>query len=149
MNRWKQRIMMEENGMTLIEVVVSIAILSIIITSFFAFFAQAAKTNKNAGSIVTATYVAESYMEEVYQISVDCPGYTECKNKLADEYGDGADNRIFTDTSDGYQVRIELKPLIEDSNIGNVVVKVYESDISQLEAQMETTIDWKVQQDDQ
>ncbi|WP_074600871.1 type IV pilus modification PilV family protein [Sediminibacillus halophilus] len=142
----KEWLMKNESGLTLIEVVVSIAILSIIITTFFAFFAQAAKTNKNADSIVTATYVAERYMEEIYHLSVSCTGYTECENKLADEYGNEEGGGKYTEVADGYEVKIELKPLLENSSLGNVMVKVYQSGSSKLEAQMETTINWKEQQ---
>ncbi|WP_053219014.1 type IV pilus modification PilV family protein [Virgibacillus senegalensis] len=141
MNHKKQD-MFNENGLTLVEILVSIAILSIIVTTFFTFFAQAAKTNKNASSILTATYVAENYMEEIYQMSVTCTDYTDCNNLLAQTYAATGSEGEYTDDPKGYHVKMALKPHPENSRLGNVIVKVYQAGSNKLEAQMETVVEW-------
>lgn len=55
-----------ERGISLLEVVVSLLLISIILISFFGLFIQSKKTGKTSEEIVDATYVAQETMEYVY-----------------------------------------------------------------------------------
>ncbi|MPM17093.1 hypothetical protein SDC9_63477 [bioreactor metagenome] len=52
-----------EDGMTLVEVLASIVLLSLIITTFLSFFIQAAKTNNRTDAINEATFIAQEQIE--------------------------------------------------------------------------------------
>lgn len=55
----------KENGVTLVELLAAIAILSIIVTGFLGFFIQAAKTNQHTNAVNEATFLAQEQMEEI------------------------------------------------------------------------------------
>lgn len=52
-----------EEGMTLVEVLASILLLSLIITTFLSFFIQAAKTNNRTDAVNEATFIAQEQIE--------------------------------------------------------------------------------------
>lgn len=52
-----------EEGMTLVEVLASILLLSLIITTFLSFFIQAAKINNQTDSVNEATFIAQEQIE--------------------------------------------------------------------------------------
>src|SRR6185437_14796956 len=60
-----------ENGLTLIEVLASIVILTLILTAFLMTFLQGAKTNLTSEKILDAIYYAQVEMENIYALSVD------------------------------------------------------------------------------
>ena len=53
----------EEEGMTLVEVLASILLLSLIITTFLSFFIQAAKVNNQTDTVNEATFIAQEQIE--------------------------------------------------------------------------------------
>jgi type II secretory pathway pseudopilin PulG len=53
----------EEEGMTLVEVLASILLLSLIITTFLSFFIQAAKINNQTDTVNEATFIAQEQIE--------------------------------------------------------------------------------------
>jgi type II secretory pathway pseudopilin PulG len=53
----------EEEGMTLVEVLASILLLSLIITTFLSFFIQAAKINNKTDTVNEATFIAQEQIE--------------------------------------------------------------------------------------
>lgn len=55
----------DETGVTLVELLAAIAILSIIVTAFLGFFIQAAKTNQYTNQVNEATFLAQEEMEEI------------------------------------------------------------------------------------
>ncbi|MEG0268490.1 MAG: hypothetical protein RR439_06470 [Carnobacterium sp.] len=67
MKSWYQKyikkILSEETGMTLVEILASILILSLIVTTFLSFFIQSAKTNKQTDSVNEATFIAQESIE--------------------------------------------------------------------------------------
>ncbi|MEK4228865.1 prepilin-type N-terminal cleavage/methylation domain-containing protein [Solibacillus sp. FSL H8-0538] len=70
-----------QKGISLIEVVASIVLISIILISFFGLFIQSAKTGKASEEIVDATYVAQQKMEFYFNFSktsiIPIGNYTE------------------------------------------------------------------------
>lgn len=67
----------DDRGFSLVELVISVAILAIAVIPLMHSFTLAAKTNGKAGSVQNATSLAESIMEEVKAMSLD---------ELIDEY---------------------------------------------------------------
>lgn len=57
----------DESGMTLVEVLVAIALISMIVTTFLSFFIQAAKTNNRTSDINRATFIAQAHLEILNQ----------------------------------------------------------------------------------
>ncbi|WP_034549759.1 type IV pilus modification PilV family protein [Carnobacterium funditum] len=53
----------EEKGMTLVEILASILILSLVVTTFLSFFIQAAKTNNQTDTVNEATFIAQESIE--------------------------------------------------------------------------------------
>ncbi|MRH42961.1 prepilin-type N-terminal cleavage/methylation domain-containing protein [Aquibacillus halophilus] len=128
-------------GLTLVEVMASITILSIIIVSFLALFIQSARTNQISQDITDATYIAQTEMEKIYNLSNTSDGYCSAVSTLAAETCE--DYTLYKDV-EGYYVEIQLFQPDPDNDIGNVLVKVYEDNsLSKLEAQMETIYSWK------
>ena len=64
------KLIKKQDGTTLIELVVAIAILSIIVTSFLIFFVQSSQTTQSSENITDATYLAKEEMEYLYNLSV-------------------------------------------------------------------------------
>ena len=58
-----------DSGTTLVELLAAIAILSLIVTAFLAFFIQGARTNTRAGDVNEATFIAQEKMEEMVHFS--------------------------------------------------------------------------------
>src|SRR5690625_6456628 len=58
-----------EHGFTLIEVLASIVLLAIILTSFGMIFAQSLKTSNTSERIIDHTYIAQREMERIYELS--------------------------------------------------------------------------------
>lgn len=134
-----------QKGMTLVEIIVSIAILSIIIVTFLTFFIQSTKVNNVSKDITDASYVAQSEMEEIYHLS-ETMSYTDTITYLSNTY--------HVNSSDSNYEYIFTKK-IEDNNIYNisitfsttddvkdVIVKVY-NDSNNLEAKLETKLLWE------
>ena len=58
-----KQIIHQENGVTLVEILVAIVLLSIIVTTFLSFFIQAAKANNMTEHVTEATFMAQEEME--------------------------------------------------------------------------------------
>ena len=67
----------DETGVTLVELLAAIAILSIIVTAFLGFFIQAAKTNQHTNAVNEATFLAQEQMEEIIHNAPKKPGVGE------------------------------------------------------------------------
>lgn len=57
-----------ESGLTLVEVLASIVILSLIVVTFLSFFINSARTTEISGDNLDASFIAQEYMEEIYNI---------------------------------------------------------------------------------
>ncbi|EOD01521.1 type IV pilus modification PilV family protein [Caldisalinibacter kiritimatiensis] len=62
------RLLKNNKGFTLIEIVITIAIFSIIIVPLYSLFITAAKANNISANKLNATIIAQSYMEELKAI---------------------------------------------------------------------------------
>jgi len=111
----------DESGVTLVELLAAIAILSIIVTAFLAFFIQAANTNKQTNDMNEATFIAQGVMEEITYHSSEGLSVEKTKEKLetaADEFKiepvfteiDGSDLiKVVVTISEGKNVRAVME----------------------------------------
>ena len=98
----------DESGMTLVEVLVAIALISMIVTTFLSFFIQAAKTNNRTSDINRATFIAQAHLEKLNQYT----SYSEIeKAKLLDdqeEEGFTIKTTIAKDTTTLYLTKVTV-----------------------------------------
>lgn len=135
-----------EKGMTLVEILVSIIILSIIIVSLLSMFVQSSQTNRVSKNMMDATYLAESQMEEINNMntsavssSIDnlssqlvAKGYTQ----------DNSCSYCYSLAKNGHYVFVQLSNVSTD--LGKVIVRIYKDNKkTSQEAQMELVISWK------
>jgi prepilin-type N-terminal cleavage/methylation domain-containing protein len=145
---------MNEKGMTLIEVLASIVILSIIVVSLLTFFVQSSRTNSVSKNIISATYVAEKSLEEIYETisktymlsdfitaNPNPAGFTLLSRTYdADSVPVKA---IYEKNESTYYIKMELESA-KNSPLVKVKVKVYtDSTDVNTEAQMEMLLAWK------
>lgn len=145
MKKIKKQIMMEETGITLVEVIASIALLSVIMLLFFMIFSQFLNTSNKSEDIISATYVAQTEMEQLYQLSKTV-SISEVEDKLLENgyINIGMiDEWIVFEKYEQYDIRIKLKLLDEETNLEPVVIEVYDPSTSKLEAKMESLFTWK------
>ena len=119
-----------KNGITLMEVMVSIMILSIIVIAFFPLFSQTAISVRKSEKIVDASYVAQSVLETYYNNSrnPESPLPADSVRKFPDEWGKG------------YWVVSETSAI---GSLVKVLVRVYSDDSEEtLESQMELHLIW-------
>lgn len=62
---------LDEKGLTLVEVLASIVILSLIVVTFLTFFINSARTTEISEENLNVSFIAQEYMEEVYNIVTD------------------------------------------------------------------------------
>ena len=140
---------LNENGLTLIEVLASVVILTLIITTFLMMFLQSAKTNKASEKIIDSTYYAQVEMENIYAIS-ELTSFenrkTEMKNRLQYETSDSI--HFIKDDSKSkkyYEAKLE----VEKKDLVRLIVRIYNNkDEKKLEAQMETLLAWETEKND-
>ena len=146
------RLLKEERGVYLLEVVASIILITIILISFFGFFLQSKKTHVASESIVDATYIAQQYMEEIYGIvSVNNNGWlSTAKFTLQGKEftcpkpcSGGTDYRKFL-SSDNPKHWIEFQKSIDyPESLVNVVVNVPKKN-SSTPVTMESIFRWGI-----
>jgi Tfp pilus assembly protein PilV len=119
----------EEEGMTLVEVLASILLLSLIITTFLSFFIQAAKINNQTDAVNEATFIAQEQIELLtYYSNIKSP--EETKSLMETES---------SDTDSGFQIQTGLVKTGETLYTGTVTV----SKEGEAYAQMETRLSFR------
>lgn len=111
-----------EDGVTLVELLAAIILLSIIVVSFMGFFTMAAQTNSRTNAVNEATFLAQEEIERV----------TYCSNNgsTAQAARDGKPvNLTNVDTS-----------IVQDVNTGLYQVIVTVKDGGEIRAKMETIL---------
>jgi len=156
---------LNESGLSLIEVIVSIVLLSIILISILALLTQGAKTTKSSETIIDATYIAQSEMEKAFLASKSTPFIApNCKNAIQE-----IDNDTVTETNFKYIAKadtnnndcsmtfekydqetnafitLKLEPKTSYPNISTIIIQVYEQkNDARPKAQMQSTLEWMV-----
>jgi len=110
-----------ESGVTLVELLAAITILSLFVTAFLAFFTQAANTNNITNEVNEATFIAQEEMERVTHHATEntVESYVKPENK------------------NGFEIETKITPA-EDSDLQKIVVTVLEG--GKLRAKMETRL---------
>ncbi|AZP03679.1 type IV pilus modification PilV family protein [Jeotgalibaca ciconiae] len=114
----------DESGMTLVEVLASIVLISLIVTTFLSFFIQASKTNNQTKDVNFATFIAQAELEELNQ-------YTKIEDIDLDENGE----IVKTSPENDFTIRVKITKL-PDINLYNAFVTVRKGEKTY--AQMET-----------
>src|SRR5690625_3631610 len=113
-----------EHGFTLIEVLASIVLLAIILTSFGMIFAQSLKTSNTSERIIDHTYIAQREMERIYELSTKVSvehRISEIKeNNNYVQYSDDGDWLLFKKEIVDEQVNIELRLKDEPSSLTRI-----------------------------
>lgn len=132
----------DEAGVTLVELLAAIAILSIIVTSFLAFFIQAANTNSQTNVINKATFLAQEEMELMTSYSTGNYSGDEVINLFT--LTDTGYSR--ETTSDGYLVQTLLTEPSDGGSLYKIVVVVTEG--GKERAKMETRLPFEKETDE-
>lgn len=136
-----------ESGISLVEVLASVVILSLLLTSFFMLFIQSSKTSKNAERIIDATYVAQTEMEKIYASSTD-NGIKEAFDDLGYTEKAVQENwNVFEKLSVDKKVliKVRVKMLKEIKNVNNmvsIIVEVYELPNKTQREKMQNVLMW-------
>lgn len=134
-----------EKGLTLIEILASIVILSIIIVSLISFFVQSARSNSLSENVMDATYIAQTSMEEISNLISTSTSLANLSEPLVKKNGYtrvGTSGNLYEKTFQKHYIYIEITE--EDMPLVKVKVKVYnDKSKSKLEAQMEMLLSWR------
>lgn len=123
----------DEKGVTLVELLAAIAILSIIVTAFLAFFIQAARTNSQTNEVNEATFLAQEEIERVTHYSNENETVEAMKEALNFE-----NNTRLTNPAAGVVVSTMITDPSGESDLYKIVVEVREGGKSR--AKMETRL---------
>lgn len=113
-----------ESGTTLVELLAAIAILSIIVTAFLAFFVQGARTNNRTSDMNEATFIAQEEMELMVHYS-----QTLSFEELGELEGvSGSDNTLNkSHITDGYTIKTTIQKMEDTESLFIVIVEVENS----------------------
>lgn len=135
-----------EKGLTLVEVLASIVILSIVVTTFLLVFTQTAKTTLQSEETVDATYIAQTEMENVYEMSRDASPYMTFEDK--EGYSQTSihtnwDSFVKHLPEDKLYVFLSFQE-VEETDMTRVLIEVkHNTDDERPKAQMENLFKWK------
>lgn len=139
---------LDQRGISLIEVIVSILLISIILITFYGMFIQSKKTNNTAEATGDATYLAQTEMEKVYQLSTSISlsqlnssslsGYTLKTNNFIKSCGNSAQNfenkLIYKDYSstityekvlnENFTSKITISPLCHFDRSATILIEI-------------------------
>jgi len=125
---YRLRIVNKKNGFTLVETILSFAIISIVLVVFLTLFAQANRAIISAQSNTKAVYLAQSYMEKVYMESSNNNYATACTNLTdAAAYGFSriGTSEEFEKIENGYYIKIKF--VLKYGNLYRVLIRVYDN----------------------
>lgn len=111
-----------KQGFTLIEIIVALAVLSIMMVAFLTLFAASFNINTKVDNDSKAFYLAESYMEEVYSKS-QAVSHTDTASQL----GFAADGSEYKKNEDGFEIKLKFSESDSESDLYNVLIRVYDN----------------------
>lgn len=144
----KTNVWRNNKGVSLVEVIASIVILSIILISVFVLFVRSAETTHTTDEIVDATYVAQTELESLYAVAKNTAFSTREAAILSAGYTnlDAGGNALGyfekTDATTGDYIKVTITQ-IASSTLTRVVIEVYDEKNGTMKAQMQNTIKWK------
>ncbi len=118
-----------EDGVTLVELLAAIILLSVIVVAFMAFFTMAAKTNSRTNAVNEATFLAQEEIELITYYSTSQKTLDVMKEEL--EFADNSRSS----TVNSYQISTVISP---QSELYKIVVTVSKG--GETRAKMETVL---------
>ncbi|RDU37015.1 hypothetical protein DRW41_09995 [Neobacillus piezotolerans] len=140
-----------QRGLTLIEILAAMMILTIIIVSMLPMFAHSARSNSFSKNMIDATYVAEAHMETAYNLVSTVPSLDSATASLTSiAYGYTlttadcpAGSKCFYKADSGHYVFVQVANAGLANEMAKVKVKVFKDSTKAVkEAQMETLLTW-------
>lgn len=140
----------KENGITLVETLISIVLLFLVLSIFLSVFSQSATVNKTSYEIIDATYLAQKEMERLYSISqdklekrsgIEGLGYNFTKEDENWLYFDNINVVEAVSSNSEYYTEIRLQNNSE-GNLFHVVIEVYQRSDKSLQAKMQNVLLW-------
>ena len=129
-----------EKGLSLIEVVASILLISIILLSFFGLFIQSNKAKITSSQTVDLTYYAQTEMDNLYTLTsggtLASIGYTTISNS--------ASIKTYSKTENNLTYKLTLKPVTSHKNLTQGLLEVSSGSPHNRSSKMETIFKWKV-----
>lgn len=124
-----KHVLHNDKGLSLVEVIASIILISIILLSFVALFLQSNKTTVTSNDIVDATYVAQQEMETIYTNRTE-PTIEAVMEKMQ-QYIKITENTWKKELSN--TVNIQLTMIADNDyaalHLTTVIIEVYEKDV--------------------
>lgn len=124
-----KHVLHNDKGLSLVEVIASIILISIILLSFVALFLQSNKTTVTSNDIVDATYVAQQEMETIYTNRTELS--IEAVMEKMQQYIKITENTWKKDLSN--TVNIQLTMIADNDyaalHLTTVIIEVYEKDV--------------------
>nr|WP_198044849.1 prepilin-type N-terminal cleavage/methylation domain-containing protein [Lysinibacillus timonensis] len=145
---------LNDSGYSLIEILISLIVLTIILLSIFGLIIQATKTGKASETIIDATYLAQTEMENavgVSKITLMDERVSTIQGKLDySETSTSIDNtQVFrkriTVEENEIIIQLEMKEHSSLNHLTPIIIKVFEvrSGEENLIAQMENILTWR------
>lgn len=143
----KVSLSLNNKGLTLVEVLASVILISVILFTFFSFFIQSAKTGKTSEEVVDATYLAQVEMEKLYEISNKGDfksGINEIVNSLNYKQlaPDSSKEYRYSKSQEGFYLKLTFKEHTYPG-MSYLVIEVFEHEQDiRPRAKMETILEW-------
>lgn len=131
-----------EKGLTLVEILASLTIISIIIVSLLSMFVQSTRATNYSSKKIDATFVAESFMEQMTNVVTSSTAITGVSAPSGFAIKDCPN--CYGSTVQGHYVYIKVYEKQPGNGLVTVSVKVFQdSSKAKQEAQMESLLAWK------
>lgn len=131
---------LSKSGLTLVELILSIAIIGIIAISFMPLFIMSTQTNNKSEMALDSTYLGKDAVELVYNLSKTIP-YGNLGSELENRgYVKSETNSYSYEHADKRYLNIIFA---KEGNLVRLNVKVYKDrSMNSIEAQYETLLSW-------
>ena len=138
----------DEKGISLVEVLASVVILTLLLTTFLLMFVNSAKINKKSEEIIDATYIAQTEMENIYAVSKN-PDFVDKKTAMESLYRYDTDKNLYHTDKNNMFIEVKFKDVMTQgndvsNNLVGIIVEVRKNQADDIiQAQMETILDWE------
>lgn len=140
-----------EKGFTLVEVLASIVLLTLIVTTFMMMFAMGARTNVASEGLFNSTYEVQNVMEKIIELSDQPAAPTARVETIKSKLGYTQQTRVVKSGTSwdrltkkvGNQHVMEIRLEETESQFVRVLVEVSEEGNGKSKAKMETLLTWK------
>lgn len=137
-NKW-----WDERGLTLVEVLAGVVILSLIFVSIVNMLNQSARANKTSEEIIDATYITQREMETIYKLSKEGKNLDALTDYM--KQPNEANWEVYHKNVNDHLL-LEIKKDDSDKPMVRIVVTAYEvEDLAKTnpKAKMETLLKWE------